>query len=321
MISSTNSATLSYRYNFCDIGLNLLDDMFRGKYRGNQKHPDDLNHVLERAKAHGVHRSIVTGTSLIDSIEALQFCRNHVGYDLFCTAGVHPTRCNEFHGKESEVIEKLSALIIDGQRDGRIVAIGECGLDYDRLQFCSKEQQLVGFNLQLDIAENFNLPLFLHNRNTNNDFIDIVRMNRHKLKRGGAVHSFDGSFEDMKSLIDMGLYIGINGCSLRTEESLNVVSQIPSEFLLVETDAPWCGIKPTHPSHQYIQTLFPTKKAEKYEVGYLVKDRNEPCTIVQVLEVLAAVRNEDPHTLSEQIYRNTCQLFFPNECDETSKLL
>ena len=113
-----------------------------------------------------------------------------------------------------------------------------------------------------------------------------------------------------------GFYIGINGCSLKTDENLFVVSQIPEHLLLLETDAPWCGVKPSHASSKYLKTDFPKKKAEKYETGFMVKDRNEPCTIVQILEIVAAVRGIDPILLAEKIYYNSETLFFPNNSDK-----
>ena len=110
------------------------------------------------------------------------------------------------------------------------------------------------------------------------------------------------------------LYIGINGCSLRTEANLEIIKQIPEHLLLIETDAPWCGIKPTHASYKYIHPTshFTTKKLEKYESNYMVKDRNEPCTLIQVLQVLSAVRGRDIRVLSEVIYNNTQRLLFSN---------
>ena len=125
------------------------------------------------------------------------------------------------------------------------------------------------------------------------------------------MHSYDGTLEDALALInEFGLYIGINGCSLRTPENLNVVKLLPLEKLMVETgrfninktrmyyrncikafshanpneDAPWCDIRPKHQSHPLIKDLqcvkrLTFKKKEKFEMGLLVKGRNEPCTV------------------------------------------
>ncbi|XP_077545021.1 deoxyribonuclease TATDN1-like [Haemaphysalis longicornis] len=303
---------MAVRRRLIDIGANLTDPMFRGLYNGSRKHPDDLDQVLHRAQANGVHRILVTGGSLDDSQRALELASSHEM--LRSTVGCHPTRCGEFEGPAGppdRYLDQLAALVRQGA--GKVAALGEMGLDYERLQFCDKATQQRYFEVQLRLVQPCGgLPLFLHCRQAAGDMLDILRRNR-ALFSGAVVHSFDGSKAEAAAFLEMGLYIGINGCSLKTAENLEVAATIPVEWLLIETDCPWCEIRPTHAGAKLIRTSFPAKKKERFEAGFMVKGRNEPANLVQVLEVLAGVRGEDPDALAAQVYENTCRLFFPGE--------
>ncbi|KAG0062163.1 TatD DNase [Linnemannia elongata] len=309
-----------------DIGINLTDPMFRGLYHGKQAHVDDLAQVLFRSKRAGVDRMIVTAGNLSDCKEALDLVKNQDG--LFMTIGCHPTRCSEFEshpdGPEG-YFNALKAYLDNPETKGKVVAIGECGLDYDRLHFCPKETQQKYFERQFDLAESTRLPMFLHNRNTGEDFGKLVKQHRSKFTHG-VVHSFTGSVEEMQHYLDLGLYIGINGCSLKTEENLKVAVSVPLDRLMLETDGPWCDIRPTHASFKHLSKMTPeqqamysppSKKKEKFESGLMVKNRNEPCTMGQVLHVMADLHGMDPDTLADIVYKNTTKVFFPDGAEDS----
>ncbi|TDH68272.1 hypothetical protein CCR75_009151 [Bremia lactucae] len=294
-----------------DIGANLTDPVFKGLYHGKQKHQSDLTGVLVRAKTFGVEKIIITGGNLSESRKALQLSLENKGKKLpglFSTVGVHPTRCSEFEsdGKDpDEYFAELLAVCKQGKEWGRVVAIGECGLDYDRLEFCDKATQLKYFEKQFQLAEVTQLPMFLHNRNSKEDFCEIIRKNRTRFP-DGVVHSFSGDKEEMLKLVELrlyigqllimrlhgsyGLYAGVNGCSLKTAENLKCVKAIPLERLMIETDAPWCDIRATHAGHRYVKTVWQSKKADKLDPNCLVKGRNEPCTLMYVKTCIVSKR-------------------------------
>lgn len=268
---------------------------------------DDFKDMLQRAKDVGVKKIMVTAGCLRDAKEAVELVKEHDG--LYTTIGCHPTRCGEFEKSGDPDKYMADLLSIATQYKDKIVAYGECGLDYDRLQFCTKDIQLKYFERQFELVEQLGLPMFLHSRAARGDFIDIIKRHREKIK-GGVAHSFTGSKEEASELLDQGLYIGINGCSLKTQENIDAMCSIPSERLMIETDAPWCDIRNTHAGAKFIKTTFPSRKKEKWEKGCTVKSRNEPAHISQVLEVMSAARNEDIEQLAAAMFENTEKLFF-----------
>lgn len=301
---------------FIDIGANLLDSMYQGVYNDKIYHRNDLATVLDRSwKAH-VMKMIITSGNLEESKRALQLARSDPR--LYCTVGVHPTRASEidsYPDGAAAYLAQLRHVIKDGLSDCKVVAIGECGLDYDRQHFCDIETQKKWFDAQFSLVEEFKLPMFLHLRNATNDFLNIIASHCHTLEatRGGVVHSFDGTQEDLdKVLAFKQLSIGINGCSLKTEENLEVVKHIPRDRLMLETDCPWCQIRSTHASSQHVKTegTTPWKDKKKYDDECMVKGRNEPSMIIQVAEVVAAVQGTDVETVAQHAMDNTEKMFF-----------
>lgn len=316
--TSISMAAFSDQYRFVDIGANLLDERFtEGCYHGKSRHEPDFDKVLQRASDGGIRHLILTAGTLEESALAIKKVRelrqsNQTNCELYCTVGVHPTRCTEFeHNKKGadEHIQALLKLAKDGMQDGVVAAVGEIGLDYDRLQFCSKDVQREQFGRQLlTLASETGLPLFLHNRNVGEELLELLVEHRDKW-RTGVVHSFDDSAELAEKFISLGLYIGLNGCSLKTKENLEVVKMLPLEKILLETDCPYCGVKRTHAGYDFVQTHFASKAEKKYEPGLQVKGRNEPCNIVQVAEVIAGCKGIGVEELVEACFSNSLKLF------------
>ncbi|CAN1277713.1 Deoxyribonuclease TATDN1 [Linum perenne] len=302
-----------------DIAVNFTDGMFSGIYHGKQCHVADIPTVLNRAWSSGVERIIVTGGSLEESKKALEIAETDGR--LFCTVGVHPTRCTEFDesGDPENHFQALLSLAKEGIQKGKVVAVGECGLDYDRLHFCPAEVQKKYFEKQFELAHATKLPMFLHMRAAAEDFCEIMKSNKCRFT-GGVTHSFTGTAEESNKLLSFkNMYIGVNGCSLKTTENLDVVREIPIDRMMIETDSPYCEIKNTHAGIKLVKSSWPSKKKEKYEPGSIVKGRNEPCLVRQVLEVIAGCKGVDLEEMSRTIYHNTCRIFFPQDLDSAAE--
>ena len=163
----------------------------------------------------------------------------------YATVGVHPCSAkqfDEFEGGPSALLSELKNLAMDSKHSGHVVAFGEIGLDYDRLFLTAKEQQLKYFEMQLDLAIELQLPLFLHMRAACDDFIRVLEPRLSSLPEKGLVHSFTGTLEEAQKILRLGLDIGINGCSLKTEDNLEVLRSLPLDRLQIETDGPWVSL-------------------------------------------------------------------------------
>jgi TatD DNase family protein len=270
----------------------------------------------------GVQKLLVTGSNLQESRAALELCKKYQGL-LYSTVGVHPCHATEID-KNSEGLspeEYLAAIektALEGKKLGVVKAFGEIGLDYDRLHYAPADVQRKYFAKQLEIAQRVGLPLFLHSRACQLDFHKMVEpyMTNGHLPYGGVVHSFTGNAEELKDLLSLGFYIGINGCSLKTQENLDVVAQIPLDRIMLETDGPWCEIRPSHASFkQYLngnaidQLPFDAFKKEKFQPGSMVRGRCEPCSISLVARVVAGVKGITVEDLAEAAWTNTMNVF------------
>lgn len=247
---------------------------------------------------------MVTGSDLQESKRAIQIAKDHPGL-CYATVGVHPCAANQFDSyKEgaAALLSDLKGLALEAKASGHAVAFGEIGLDYDRLFLTAKEPQLKYFEAQLDLAVEVQLPLFLHMRAASEDFDRLLSARLPKLPKRGLVHSFTGTMDEMKRMVEMGLDVGVNGCSLKTEENVSVVREIPLERLQIETDGPWCEMRPSHASASYLKDAPPMPKAvkkEKWTTGMMVKGRNEPATIPLVAHAIAKIKGISAEEVAE----------------------
>lgn len=254
-----------------DIGVNLTSSQFAR----------DHDEVVARAQAAGVHGMLLTGTNLHESQQA----KTLAGYYANCwsTAGVHPH--DSSHWTES-VADEIHALA----REPQVVAIGECGLDFNR-NFSTPQEQEKAFSAQLALAAELSMPVFLHCRDAHERFLALLEPWLDKLP-GAVVHCFTGSREDVRECLERGLFIGITGwvCDERRGLELReLLPDIPADRLLLETDAPY---------------LLPRDMKPKPS-----SRRNEPAYLPHILASVAGWRNEEAQWLEEVTDANVRKLF------------
>ncbi|RMF99300.1 MAG: hydrolase TatD [Gammaproteobacteria bacterium] len=255
-----------------DIGVNLTHDSFA----------PDRDAVIERAAGAGVRRLIVTGTSVAASEAALALSQARPGH-LFATAGLHPHHASDWDAAAGMRLAELLAA-------PEVVAAGECGLDYFR-NYSSPAEQRRAFAAQLALAADCGKPVFLHQRDAFDDFIAVLREHLPALA-GGVAHCFTGDHEQLQTCLELGLYIGITGwiCDERRGQPLQAaVTALPSDRLLLETDAPY---------------LLPRDLPERPRGR-----RNEPAFLPHILERLAVLMQLEPARLAAAATANTQRLF------------
>jgi TatD DNase family protein len=209
-----------------DIGANLANKAFRA----------DLDAVLSRASGAGVATIIATGTNVDVSRAVATLAsapRERPSPALYATAGIHPHHASAL---DATAVDALRALL--ARRE--VVAVGECGLDYDR-NYSPPEAQRRAFEAQLELAADVKKPVFLHERAASGDFVAILARWRPRLA-GGVVHCFTADGAALDRYLELDLHVGITGwiCDDRRGTHLReLVKRIPAGRLLVETDAPY----------------------------------------------------------------------------------
>jgi TatD DNase family protein len=255
-----------------DIGSNLTHSSFSS----------DLGDVLARAVDAGVTRQVVTGADLASSRSAAALAAAHPDM-LWSTAGVHPHHAAEFEPARREELRELLSL-------PRVVAAGECGLDYFR-DISPRATQRAAFAAQLQIAGDAGRPVFLHQRDAHEDFLAILAEHR-SIIVAGVAHCFTGGIRELEAYLALGLSIGVTGwvCDERRGASLRqAVPHIPADRLMIETDSPY--LLP--------RDLDPRPKSR----------RNEPAFLAHIARAVASLRDEAPQAVAAATTQNAVRFF------------
>ncbi|MBS3799219.1 TatD family hydrolase [Pseudoalteromonas sp. BDTF-M6] len=220
-----------------DAGVNLSSSQFR----------HDLDAVVTRAREAGVQSMMVIGCDEADSQQALELAQQ---FDLYSCAGIHPHNAKD-------ATDDFAANLTAMAQAKEVIAIGECGLDYNR-DFSPRPQQREVFARQLALANELDMPVYLHERDAHDDMLAMLR----EYQPRGVLHCFTGNRQQAQNYLDLGLYLGITGwvCDERRGSDLNdALNVLPMNRLLIETDAPY--LLP--------RTIRPKPKSRRCEPAHL----------------------------------------------------
>ena len=273
-----------------DICVNLHNSQFTG----------DLTALLTRAKAAGVQGILGCATDLKVAEHNIALCnqaqQQALWPQLLTTAGVHPHDADRWGDDDCE---RLTALC----NNPAVAAVGECGLDFNR-NFSAADAQRRAFDAQIDVACQVNKTLFVHDRDSDGEVLKHLQQPS-KLP-AVVIHCFTGTAKDLARYLEAGFYIGITGwlCDVKRGAGLReLVKEIPSDRLLIETDAPF--LRPQN---------APKRVANAATESRYSRRRNEPALLSYVLTVLAEQRQQSVETLASACRVNASRLFGFSVC-------
>ncbi len=236
-----------------------------------------IDEVMENAKKVGVNKFLVVGWDKESSLLAIDIAHQYP--ECYAAIGFHP--CNIEGVSEEDFLDVMSHL-----DDPKVVALGEIGLDYHWVQDpILKEHQKEWFIKQIKYANLHQKPISIHNREAFADCLNILKENRPLYS--GVMHCYSGSVELLKDVLDLGLYIGLDGPVTFTNAKTpkEVAQDVPLDKLVVETDSPYLS---PHPLRGTV---------------------NEPKNIALIIDEIARVRQQSKKHIIDALYKNSCRLF------------
>jgi TatD DNase family protein len=245
----------------------------------------DRDLVVERAKNAGLDHVLNPGIDVESSQDAIRLAES---YEIvYAAVGLHPNDSEKWSSRSLSELRDLASA-------ARVVAIGEIGLDYYR-NIASRERQLQVFQEQLDLAADCCLPVIVHNRDASEDTVQILCEWQQTLaeagsalaSRPGVLHAFSGTLEEAERVIKHHFLLGVDGpLTYRKADSLRqVISAVPIEHLLIETDSPFLTPHPYRGS------------------------RNEPMNVKYIVEKLSQITNLPVSAIETQTSVNAGRIF------------
>jgi TatD DNase family protein len=240
---------------------------------------EDREAVIERAHEAGVRCIVNPGVDFESSRRAIELAARHTG--IYAMVGLHPNSCGELSEAQLDELRRLA-------REPRVVAIGEVGIDYYWNKFPPEAQRL-GFEAQLRLADELDLPVVVHNRDAHDDVLAALETSR-AARRGQAdivLHSFSGNLTQARRALAAGAYIGVTGSVTypKANELRRVIGAAPLERLLIETDAPFLPPQPRR------------------------GQRNEPAWVRWMAEQIAEVKGLPVESVAEATTANAERVF------------
>jgi TatD DNase family protein len=250
----------------------------------------DREEAIARAKSAGVAMNVV-GTQRDTSIAAVALAEKHD--HLWASIGLHPIHTSKSYHDTKELGEGGKEFTSRGEvfdkefyrelgASERVIAIGECGLDYYRLEGETKDVQHRTFIEQIELANELGKPLMLHIREAYDDAITLIKEHA---KVRGDVHFFAGDWQVAKRFLDLGFTLSFTGVLTFTHDYDEVVKGAPLDMILSETDAPY---------------ITPVPHRGK---------RNESAFVPLVVDRIAAIRAEAPERVRSQLLENARRVF------------
>jgi TatD DNase family protein len=251
-----------------------------------EQYPLGLADVLQAARLRRVQRFLCIGIGL-DNLDTVVSIADQ-DPSVYASVGIHPSEYNDdsaLPGMLPDVMERLTQLA----QHSKVVAIGETGLDFSRLDSAIAEDpqpaQIASFRAHLALAKSLQLPVIVHTRDAQQATLDAIQ--ECQSASAGVLHCFTESWDMAKSAIDMGYYVSISGIvTFRNADNVREVARhVPLDRLLVETDSPWLAPVP-HRGRP-----------------------NEPAYVVDVYHYLAELRGEPVELLAAAVWENFARLF------------
>lgn len=254
---------------------------------------EDREAVILRSAEAGV-KMIAVGTQASTSEDAIRVAEQYPDDVLGATVGFHPNHASENTYYDQNELRNPAEEHFDTSKyqsiasHPRVIAIGECGLDYYRDQRLeTKDKQKKIFIQQIKLAHELQKPVIVHCRSAFEDVISILNSQFQILnsQNAGVIHFFSGTVDDAKKLLDLGFYLGFGGVITFAREYDEAVRYAPLDRILLETDAPY---------------VVP--------VPYRGK-RNEPAYVIEVARKIAELKSVSIEEVMKQTTKNTCGLF------------
>lgn len=202
---------------------------------------EDIDSIIKLSLENSVYRFINNGCDSKSNSEVLEKINKYS--NMYGALGIHPEYVDKYNLEDIKFIE-------NNLSNEKIIAIGEIGLDYYYTKD-NKNEQIKLLEMQLELAEKYNIPVIVHSRDATGDTINILK----KYKVNGIIHSFSGSLETAREYIKMGYLLGVNGViTFKNAHIKDVIKEIPLEYLVLETDSPYLTPVPfrgkqNNPSH------------------------------------------------------------------------